>query len=72
MAVEPFQINPSICEVAYTCASVTRADGEASDISCTDFTVNTAGGVTSFRITADAATKYETLQWEPADYIVTI
>ena len=33
-----FQVSPARCSVTYTCSEITRKDGSASNISCTDVT----------------------------------
>jgi len=78
----PFTITPSICEVEYSCQSITRSDGQTNTyLPCSDLTFDgvidgsedAGGAVTdgklSFSATAD---DYTNNVYPPGDYVVTI
>ena len=69
--ISVYKIEPSLCNIAYSCKSVTRIDGAASGIGCADFTVDgdTSGDADdlTFKITADS-TKYMTASATPGSW----
>lgn len=69
--VSLYAIEPPQCAIVYSCAGVTRVDGQPSQISCADFVVDENAGVWDFSITANDS-KYTGLVWDPAVYSVTI
>lgn len=78
--ISTYKIVPSLCNIAYSCKSVTRVDGDASGIGCGDWTVDgdTSGDADdlTFKITA-ASDKYMTAEgtagsWPPGVYEITI
>jgi len=38
VTLNPFEIFPALCEIAYTCVDITRADGVAESLTCADLT----------------------------------
>lgn len=69
--VSLYTIEPVQCAVSYSCQSVTRTDGQPSQVSCSDFIVDETAGVWSFAITAHSD-KYTNQVWDPAVYSITI
>ena len=65
-----FNIDPSVCEISYTCEEVSRQDGTASPISCSELTEAVAGDTKKFSITADSQ-EYSTMAKTPGAYDVT-
>ena len=75
LEIVPFTIEPSLCKVRYTCTSVTRVDGNPSDIDCSDLNIDgefdTVGDDGTIKFTASNS-DYLNQAYAPGVYEITI